>query len=206
MLAGQADCQSLSPFAVSDVGPAAAQSLSRQRNALPEGLALIGEHRFHAGSSEGAELNESAPPATRRAGGGLGRGNSLPLLFRGRFQDFHIEAACRPGPTMTNRLEDRISWRSAAVAKSGKSLFTIPHSHSRYCCAHRPKTTSHTDIRCSKFGCGVRLRGGRILAKPVRLHDRVPAPRLPLAPQQHLAHHAERTLDLSLIRSSPFES
>ena len=38
MLAGQADCQSLSPFAVSDVGPAAAQSLPRQRNALPEGL------------------------------------------------------------------------------------------------------------------------------------------------------------------------
>lgn len=136
----------------------------------------------------------------------MGGGTPSHCSFEVGFKTSILRPHVGLGPTMANRLEERISWRSAAVAKSGKSLFTIPHSHSRYCCAHRAKTTSRTVIRCSKFGCGVRLRGGRILAKPVRLHDRVPAPRLPLAPQQHLAHHGERTLDLSLIRSSPFAS
>lgn len=84
MPAGQAGRHPLSPFAGSDVDPLAARRLSRQRNALPKGLALIGEHCFHAGSSEGAELDEPAPSATRRAGGGLGRGNSLPSCPRNK--------------------------------------------------------------------------------------------------------------------------
>lgn len=63
------------------------RSRSRQRGALPKGLALTGEQRPVRWKSLGAwTLRGTCSPATRRAGCGLGTGNTLTRIQNGNFK------------------------------------------------------------------------------------------------------------------------